>query len=577
MRDDTSEANLDTQPERIRSPIARGIPRLRHQVQIVAQLAKNATSTDVKTAIHDWVQHRWPDFVSLDEFLTDGFSHQRPGTRLKALTFHDEKDATTNWSFRAESPDTEIPGRSWTMDTYLIESKSGSHIGTRVLCATIPSVDVPIAKRTIPFSIRLLVRNIGIEIDNRRVSETPWLLNSQEQLNQFIALLESKERQEPIVLVSARPGRTDITGERYIVDPYELAKQCVGTAHVVAIGYDCSEAFKEYVGPEWAVFDGAVRTYHPKLDRYNDNPASHPFKSARGMMEFSSSHGDGVQGFTDFLIQHLLARTVFADGWRERMFVLHEIECLQVAQVLERNPNDVIANKNLGNLLKSELADWKSMVLGQDEEIEALKIERDAAQQEAEDARKVAFGLRARIESLEKKPTADEGNKSRYQQPRTYEDVANWVKSAFVEKLVLHPRAERAVKNATFENLALVCDAIEMLANEYHDCKMALPENREERQRLYKERQSQLGLIDEFSISPSQSGKYASEYFVEYPVGNKKKSKRPLERHLKTGGVHGGGASHDKRWDLRIYYFWDDEAKQVVIGHLPSHLTNSAT
>ena len=77
------------------------------------------------------------------------------------------------------------------------------------------------------------------------------------------------------------------------------------------------------------------------------------------------------------------------------------------------------------------------------------------------------------------------------------------------------------------------------------------------------------------SIKPiSRSGgettftKYSSAY--EVPWGSNGE-KRTLEWHLEKGG------GRDERYFLRIYFFWDEESEQVVVGWIPSHLPNSLT
>jgi hypothetical protein len=42
--------------------------------------------------------------------------------------------------------------------------------------------------------------------------------------------------------------------------------------------------------------------------------------------------------------------------------------------------------------------------------------------------------------------------------------------------------------------------------------------------------------------------------------------------HLKNGGN-----TRDPMRCLRIYFFWDDDEQQVVVGSLPAHLENHMT
>jgi len=46
---------------------------------------------------------------------------------------------------------------------------------------------------------------------------------------------------------------------------------------------------------------------------------------------------------------------------------------------------------------------------------------------------------------------------------------------------------------------------------------------------------------------------------------------RVLYDHLKYG------TGYDNANQVRIYYFWDDEKQQHVVGKMPSHLPNNLT
>jgi hypothetical protein len=69
-----------------------------------------------------------------------------------------------------------------------------------------------------------------------------------------------------------------------------------------------------------------------------------------------------------------------------------------------------------------------------------------------------------------------------------------------------------------------------------------------------------------FGISGSRAGEQGDEYFVPY-----RGRKRFLEWHLKKGN------SRDPRRDLRIYFFWDEEDEEIVLGYLTGHLDNRLT
>ena len=137
----------------------------------------------------------------------------------------------------------------------------------------------------------------------------------------------------------------------------------------------------------------------------------------------------------------------------------------------------------------------------------------------------------------------------------SYKDVERLIKTQLTGYVILTGRAQRSLKKAEYDDPRLVWKAVELL-------KMyrRIPEDE------FRQRGRELGLDYQKSSTDVTAGMYAEKYFVIY---NGKR--RKLEFHLTKG------SAKEPRKCLRIYFFWDADNKQVVIGHLPSHLNNSKT
>ena len=85
----------------------------------------------------------------------------------------------------------------------------------------------------------------------------------------------------------------------------------------------------------------------------------------------------------------------------------------------------------------------------------------------------------------------------------------------------------------------------------------------------FEENHKLLGLRFGGSISSVGAGQEGKEYFVQYPLGSGQEEM--LEFHIRKG------ASKDERVTLAIYFFYDEDTNQVVVGWLPSHLDNRMT
>ena len=68
------------------------------------------------------------------------------------------------------------------------------------------------------------------------------------------------------------------------------------------------------------------------------------------------------------------------------------------------------------------------------------------------------------------------------------------------------------------------------------------------------------------SIDKSRAGQEGEASYVNYPIGTTQRVF--LQFHIVRGN------SREDRYCMRIYFFWDEETNQVVVGWLPSHLSN---
>lgn len=67
------------------------------------------------------------------------------------------------------------------------------------------------------------------------------------------------------------------------------------------------------------------------------------------------------------------------------------------------------------------------------------------------------------------------------------------------------------------------------------------------------------------SIDRSRAGQEGDVY-VNYPIGIDQRA------FLQFHAVRGN--SREDRYCMRIYFFWDEDTNQIVVGWLPSHLRN---
>ena len=145
--------------------------------------------------------------------------------------------------------------------------------------------------------------------------------------------------------------------------------------------------------------------------------------------------------------------------------------------------------------------------------------------------------------------------------PRGYDAMPDWVRQHLAGRLILHPRAERAVGKAEYVESEMVYRALLILANEYRNSRMGIGSDESFRTALAK-----YGMDFSGSIDRSRAGQEGDAYYVNYPIGTAQRAF--LQFHIVRG------TAHENRYCMRIYFFWDDDTNQVVVGWLPSHLSN---
>ena len=141
--------------------------------------------------------------------------------------------------------------------------------------------------------------------------------------------------------------------------------------------------------------------------------------------------------------------------------------------------------------------------------------------------------------------------------------LEQWGRQHLAGKVVLHSRAIRAARKSPFEDTALVYKSLLVLRDHYVPMKHA---GGAQLRAAYDQALRELHLEDAPCFTGPGAGNEGDTYIVEF-AGRK----RELDRHLK------GSNNRDPRFGFRLYFFWDDDEQQVVVGSLPGHLESRLT
>lgn len=543
----------------------------RPTVRTTFQLAGRLTPTDEHPTEQDvwenairsilgWLRPRCPSSIPAEGWEGSGFECGVAGNNVTCVTVPEEGV----WTLRLTHPDMPhgdvpaVPGRHWTTDLALRRLEAGITFGVRVFCTSQAYSEAEIAL-TRPKVVRYFGESFGLA-HARPLDGRVWYLNTEDDLDAFRGWLADPNRLLAVYLLTEADQRR-VPGQvsRYLLDEVWLAKLAMGIAHVVVLPRDTSFGWADRVGKSWAAYGGAVRTYRPGLAFEEDMPTEHPLAMPESIVFWRYNDLSGERAFSAFLVDQAYrdAATRRVD-WGNLMFFA----------------DAVTRRAELARQEAREGADWKTLyedeISALQEKVKQAEAERDEYIDVAEDAERqrdhyIAENdtLRWQIDSLQVRLQEKTGESidAGLDYPPGYDDLLQWVTEHLANRIVLHPRSVRELKNAEFADINLVCDALLALATEYRNSKLGHADAGQQ----FTERLNDLGLHCSGSISRSSAGEFGEAYFVRYPFSDS--PRQFLDLHVRSNGN-----SRDPKRCLAIYFFWDSDTRQVVVGWLPSHL-----
>ncbi len=527
-----------------------GRPTVRTTFQLSAALGSGSWDDALKICV-DWLGRKFPEPMPIEAYAGESVDLDVHGQTLGCIAIPDL------WSARVQMPDAPfgdapaVAGRTWTTEVALRRDGSTIRFATRNVCASLPNCEAPISYTT-PVIVTDLADQLGL-VEVRRLDGKPWELKYEAELDQLRTFLEEPRRSLPVYLLA----------EPYSVDAAQLARRTLGLAHVVLLPKALADGWSQRVGGEWAADPGAVRTYRAGLRFGEDSPFAHAAVAPEKIATWRFEDLEGPEAFAASLIEEAYVACVgkkmdwagclfYADA-RTKQAELQRSAAGDEKQWREAYEEEIAA-------LKSKLDEsLKEIEAFNDDAINAAR-ERDIYKEEAARLRMIGDSLRAALSAKTGQP-AD----AAIPIPDSYDELPRWVEQNLVGRLLLHPRAKRGLRTADYEEVQLVYRSLLLLANEYR----ATQRGEERARQALDARITELGLHLSRSIAPGRAGQQGDEYFLKYPLGTDKTSF--LELHLRKGN------SKKTQYCLAIYFFWDEQTEQVVVGWLPSHLDNRMT
>ncbi|QRM43148.1 hypothetical protein [Rhizobium sp. BG4] len=374
-------------------------------------------------------------------------------------------------------------------------------------------------------------------------------MDSAEEVDLLVDLIKNEKRWRNVIVL-ASDDNFDCS-----IDQNRLAHKLGGIAHVYFVTPKASFALSNKLGNVLSVFDKGVRMYRPKFGD-DDDKTSHPLMIRRRLDNISIE--DRLR-YEEYLISECFRASIERENLPKIVPSFVDVKfAASKANLTQLGESDA---PSAGQKIEAEVA---ARIAAESQVGEALAMAlqeedmRKTAEQERDTYRSQLFAIKDRISTLEARLAQAGESIEIGDRPTTYDAIANWVVTNFSGKLVLHPRAQKALKSATYQNAEEVAAILSILANEYRN--VLLGElRREDFEQILNEKHIEIS----GSISEEKAKNFGDEYYVVWAG-----KKNFLHGHVQKGN------SRDDRFCLRIYFFWDAIDSIIVVGWLPSHLKN---
>ena len=502
-----------------------------------------AGASKAKREILIWAEKRTGGRLNAAAWKYDEFEHLAGGRNCRAVRISD--DTRETWAIRSDDPDKEVPRRVWTMEAFVASGPGHRPLFGLRLLVTSPEPELLI-EPAVPGVIQQLARKCGLHGGHGELDSRPWTIRTEAHAAKLIDILLHPKRRIPVFVLSL-PERSGGSAEP-LIDAEYVAIKSLGMAVTMVIPAHFTWVLTERFGKQLSVYNGAVRVYLPGFAEDAD-----PYEHELILTDRIGTGPDGARRIASRL-QHIAAaeslrqcrvgRDVlsFAD-------VREKSDDYRLARLREEHASEAVqlrvAQQQI-DTLKADLRTSEESSLFFVEEHSRVENRAKAAESEAQ-------WLNYRVQQLKHQLEArNESPDSNIRLPTAWSDFADWCDENFAPRVALSARARRGVKDAKYDDVEAAARCLRWLANDYHDQRRGGGEG-------------DLRVSIEEGIPNDRCG--ADAFLFKWKDQN-----REVNWHIKSGGN-----TRDPRRCLRIYYFWDEIKRQVIVVSMPAHIRTAAT
>ena len=526
-------------------PVVARLPKVirEHEIMRISLTIFSTQNThalqNTRNEVLKWVQKRSGTRLPDEAWNCLDFESLSGGRNSAGIRISNEQSDI--WSIRADDPDKNIAGRTWTTEVTI----GGMHgqpprLSLRLLASTYE--DELLIDHHAPGIVQQIVEGNRLLAGGYEVTLLPQYIDTDNDADELVEMLADTERKLP-VLVLTIPSN----GQHPLINAEELSKAVLGLAHVVVLPSHHAWKITDKFGRHRSVFGGAVRAYLPGFD-ISSSPYEHRLIIADQMQTEDDikkcSRWMRALAANESVKRHRIGKDVLPFSQIRNASFSHRQKELE-DEGADDSEQLLLARKHI-EALERQIAD-------NEKTIEYFESEHRQAEERAESAEADARATSSRIQYLIEQQKEMGRANDNISLPESWEDLGTWCDKNLAGQVILHPRARRGIRNPEFEEVATVARCLLWLAT---DCRS---------RRI----NGGSGTLREEQIEDGIKNAHCGS--DQYDVSWQGRS-YTADWHIKNGGN-----TRDPRRCLRIYYFWDEATQLIVVTDMPAHRATDAS
>lgn len=472
-----------------------------------------------------------------------------------------ETDGKRVWAMRFDDRKQMEQGAIWRVELMLLDVGNACALGIRIYQLR-RSENAPEPISGAPSVLAKLGSEFGLRDAGAVLLSKAHRISDRAGGEWLAGLLHQPERSMAVVVVSS----TAANGPDGSVD--RMAARLTGVAHVVTIDPSAAHVLSSRMADGHAVYGNAIRVYRPNVRR-NDPPGDHPLWTFGGQTLPLHVMNLAVEAACSISVDHEdlderapSFRQVRQELSDSRLATMRSTTDSLASTVEEERAKHLLISAELEETIKEQreqLEELSAKLRNSQEEVKALRRERDQA---IDDLRQHRHQFNTRW--LDDDQGYEEvGEEVEY--PDNWEDLEAWVELYCGDTMVLLPSAAKAARDSLYEDIPFAYQALHLLANEYVAMRTRDPDDEQPKLDFEARRQS-MGLVCSKVGDAPEVKRFKQEYRRVHDGET-----ITLDMHLKKG------AGYDPTSLFRLYFYYCEQTSRVIVGHLPSHLTNHLT